>query len=1529
MAATVESAFVLIDRASGPIRQIRRELRELEHDARSAGRAMDDLSGPRVAKQMEAQAREMRTLGNEGAQTSRQLDQTEKSMGRVEGRMRKVSSETKKARLEFSALGKVVSLLKWPALIAGAAGAAQVLSSLAAGAVALLPRLLDLSGAAAGLGATYVGAAAAMGTVKFATQGLSQALNGNKKALQSLTPEARSFLNTIKSMRPEIQALRQEAQRGIFPGFDSVLKALRAQRSQISGIVRQTAGDVGNLGTSVASTISAPGFMTDLRALADQGGRAFGDVARGALGFAQAIEQVLLSAQPFTDWVTMTFAHLGKVAEQEAYLARQTGQLGAFFDRTKTSMQQMGDIGLHVFNGLRGVIEAARGSGDTLWGSIDKVARRFDDWANSVTGQTRMRRFFDDMRPVLHDTAVLVGDIAKGFAHLAQGSQGSAMLQALHKAAPDIGHAIQSIADNFGPALVSAFGSVVKLMADMAGSAGPLTLVARAVGSIAHAADALFHVLGPVGPVLAQALGTFALLKKLKAFDALDALRAKWLGVGAAATDAAVAESAAAAAASGGTMAAVPGARGPMVVPGVSGAYNTSTTASGLSVAESAALAGGGGAAAASYLVGKGVLSPAEAFTATYGNAGEALAGPGFRGARFGAPQLGDVSAAGAADASGLARASGTVSRALGGLGKVALPLAAISGLLGALGTQGGIGSRSLGGLNAATFGLGGKALNTLSFGVIPSAPIAGGARRTAGGQFATNIIGNLSNNASLAAQRRTVAGLQQTIRRLPGSDSFDQNTHDLRTATVMLQAELKRRRAILLQSQREVDANLNATSIRHAQALATDFAGAFDILKRHKGPQAAMQETVKGVLQRMRHMRPAGAQVLDQTMLDWAREQAKQNPKLRGQVQRLIDGIKSDFSGLHRHVQIVNGLILTGSKTEWAQIAGALSTQTEKARQEVTKNFTAIQQEAVGSLQAMGFTGAQARQLIAGLEKGTVSQSALNTTVQAGAKNLTAAQNVQAATGATTKPHKATGGRMAGYRLPGRGTLDTVPMADGGYGAPGEVVLNRHTERDIDHDLVLAGRPPIEARVRRETRRHWEPFGPSNRTAGGRLYYTGGKMATAGQNPTTGTSSGYVYGYSQVEPQARVDQGWDFTGSGPFYAIGSGTVMRNTLWPGWPGSGGVVYTLDSGQFAGRNVFAMEHVQARVGVGQHVTPGQYIGDVLPGYPWLETGWANSSGTGPLTPYNGSPDGTPMPGGQQFKAFMLALKNGGQIPAGLPGGVAAGATAAPQQIKALKAPFSRLGGVPGALVDKAGSKYASALTQRVNQALMSAGAPAGGSATGTVAGPVVTASWFDDPQTASGHVHVPGFAELSHGGSLDFSALGHLPFGRIIDVSYNGHTISIPKVDVGAGGPALPGASIRAIDLTREAAAQLPGFISAGLGNVNWHDTGRQAFALGGRMPDWGGWHARGTDMTVNRPTVFGAGENGPERVRITPHARGGSTLQIAHGAVQVNSVGGDPRKMERYVQKRLEKFAEEVAAEIEAGAEESPVGLMS
>ena len=101
--------------------------------------------------------------------------------------------------------------------------------------------------------------------------------------------------------------------------------------------------------------------------------------------------------------------------------------------------------------------------------------------------------------------------------------------------------------------------------------------------------------------------------------------------------------------------------------------------------------------------------------------------------------------------------------------------------------------------------------------------------------------------------------------------------------------------------------------------------------------------------------------------------------------------------------------------------------------------------------------------------------------------------------------------------------------------------------------------------------------------------------------------------GISGLTPE-RVDQGVDYSGFGPIFAIGDGVVL-STVNAGWPGGTFIAYRLSNGPAAGLVVYAAEDISPLVQVGQSVTASSVLGTVYEGPSGIETGWADPSGDG--------------------------------------------------------------------------------------------------------------------------------------------------------------------------------------------------------------------------------------------------------------------------------------------------------------------------
>ncbi len=112
---------------------------------------------------------------------------------------------------------------------------------------------------------------------------------------------------------------------------------------------------------------------------------------------------------------------------------------------------------------------------------------------------------------------------------------------------------------------------------------------------------------------------------------------------------------------------------------------------------------------------------------------------------------------------------------------------------------------------------------------------------------------------------------------------------------------------------------------------------------------------------------------------------------------------------------------------------------------------------------------------------------------------------------------------------------------------------------------------------------------------------------------PVTPSSFGGTYAnplrsIGGLSPE-RIDQGVDYHGYGPIYALGNGVVV-SVYNAGWPGGTFIAYRLSQGPAAGRVVYAAEDIRPLVHVGQSVGPNTVVGTMYEGFAGIETGWAS-------------------------------------------------------------------------------------------------------------------------------------------------------------------------------------------------------------------------------------------------------------------------------------------------------------------------------
>ena len=131
-----------------------------------------------------------------------------------------------------------------------------------------------------------------------------------------------------------------------------------------------------------------------------------------------------------------------------------------------------------------------------------------------------------------------------------------------------------------------------------------------------------------------------------------------------------------------------------------------------------------------------------------------------------------------------------------------------------------------------------------------------------------------------------------------------------------------------------------------------------------------------------------------------------------------------------------------------------------------------------------------------------------------------------------------------------------------------------------------------------------------------------------------------------------RIDQGVDYGGAGPLYAMGPGTidVYKNRTDAGWPGGTFVSYKLSAGPASGMIIYLAENIDLNPGLhsGSFVYSGTVLGTLVNASPDSESGWG-VQGASYTAEHSCYVEGCSTALGSNFNQLLVCLNTPSGIP----------------------------------------------------------------------------------------------------------------------------------------------------------------------------------------------------------------------------------------------------------------------------------------
>lgn len=470
------------------------------------------------------------------AQTQAQLkrlnasaDDTAKHTDQMASKFRGLNGTLGDFNRAMTSSRNAVTLVKWPAMIAGAGAATQAINALAAGAVGLGAAMAPLAGLGVAAGAGYAALGQGVGVAKLAFSGLEDAIKaGNaamkggteeqkkyKEQLAKLTPAQAEFVFRIVEMGKELDRVKQIASQGLLPGLQQALKSVQVLFTPLERIVGETAKAMGGLARQAGILVAS--WKGDLLTVGRTNVKIIQNVGTAALSAADAARHLIVAAGPLTVWLSQLAVRGAEWVDTQVAAARESGKLAQFFQRTAAVVGRLIQISQNLGVAFLNIGKAAFPLGDTLLTDFTALTAKFREWTESASGKNQIAEFFARARPPLDAMFRLIRDVGKAFFALGEGGAGLAPLidQLRTELLPALTGILQAGAGggaNFLSTLITTASQLLVAFTPLIGPSGPLTLFLQLVGKAAGVMIALQNTVPGVATAMTTLGGVMSVL---------------------------------------------------------------------------------------------------------------------------------------------------------------------------------------------------------------------------------------------------------------------------------------------------------------------------------------------------------------------------------------------------------------------------------------------------------------------------------------------------------------------------------------------------------------------------------------------------------------------------------------------------------------------------------------------------------------------------------------------------------------------------------------------------------------------------------------------------------------------------------------------------------------------------------------------------------------------------------------------------------------------------------------------------------
>ena len=354
-----------------------------------------------------------------------------------------------------------------------------------------------------------IGSAAATAILAFRGFGdvFSGLRSGNlddvRKAMEDLTPSARSAVEEMIQVRDAFTGLSDVAQESVFAEINGHIEQLG---KTLAGPLKEGLSQAGTgLGQFISKFLDFSGSDATgdaITATFSSLGNVFKTLSSAVEPFFSGLRDVAVAILPKFEEFSGSLAEAGSRFGEFLSQGAESGSIAAGFDTAVGVLETLWDLASELGRLFRGIFDSAEESGSGFIGTLSGMVTLLADVANSAEGQEALGQVFRSMSVIFNALAPVVGAFVTGIGQIAPIFANLASI-----AGPALESVIGFLADGLS-ALGGGSADVFRGLAEAVEAAAPsLTILGEGISAVFTAISPLLPALGQIAGLLIQLVG--------------------------------------------------------------------------------------------------------------------------------------------------------------------------------------------------------------------------------------------------------------------------------------------------------------------------------------------------------------------------------------------------------------------------------------------------------------------------------------------------------------------------------------------------------------------------------------------------------------------------------------------------------------------------------------------------------------------------------------------------------------------------------------------------------------------------------------------------------------------------------------------------------------------------------------------------------------------------------------------------------------------------------------------------------------